>query len=121
VKSNYILHGQAPIVSGSPDKGIFFTDMVADNSFWSEEGAKPNDVIKEVNGKEVTLLNANTVLQEVYAWQEGQDVHVKLLRDGKEIVIKTKAKQPYSKGSKLSVKKNATDKQNNLRNAWLKG
>jgi len=121
VKSNYIVHGQVPIVSGSPDKGIFFTDMVADNSFWAGEGAKANDVIKEVNGEEVTLMNANKIFQQVFGWQEGQDVHVKLLRDGKEVVIKTKAKQPYSKGFKLSVKSGATDKQNTLRNAWLKG
>jgi len=121
VKANYILNNGVPIVSGSPDKGIFFTEAVSANSFWAGEGVKPNDIIKEVNGTEVTLQNANTIFQEVFMWTEGKVINVKLERDGKEIIIDTETSQPYTMGKTLMPNPNATEKQINLRRAWLKG
>jgi len=121
VKANYIIQNGAPIVSGSPDKGIFFTDAVSANSFWAKEGVLPNDLIKMVNGTEVTLMNANTIFQEVYAWEEGKDIEVKLMRDGKEVIIKTKTYQPYTTGEKLMPSSDASEAQIALRKAWLKG
>ncbi len=121
VKANYIMNNGVPIVSGSPDKGIFFTEAVSANSFWAGEGVKPNDIIKVINGTEVTLQNANSIFQEVFTWTEGKVINVKLERDGKEIVIDTEASQPYTMGKTLMANPNATEKQNNLRKAWLKG
>lgn len=121
VKANYILNNGVPIVSGSPDKGIFFTEAVSANSFWAGEGVKPNDIIKEVNGTEVTLQNANTIFQEVFMWTEGKVINVKLERDGKEIIIDTETSQPYTMGKTLMPNPSATEKQINLRRAWLKG
>ncbi|PWH82087.1 peptidase M61 [Algibacter marinivivus] len=121
VEANYILINGAPIVSGAPDKGIFFIDSVLENSFWKEQGAQPNDIIKSVDGKEVTLQNANAVLGEVFGWKPGRDIEVVLERDGKEVVIKTTTTQGYTTGKAIKVKENATDAQNALREAWLKG
>jgi len=95
VEANYILMDGAPIVSGAPDKGIFFIDTVLKNSFWKEQGAQPNDVIKSINGKEVTLQTANAVLGEVFGWTPGKDIEVVLDRDGQEIIIKTTTTQGY--------------------------
>jgi C-terminal processing protease CtpA/Prc len=91
------------------------------NSFWKEQGALPNDIIKSVDGTEVTLQNANKVLGEVFSWKPGRDVEVVLERDGQEIVIKTTTTQGYTKGKALKVKENATEAQNKLREAWLRG
>ena len=121
VKANFILNAGRPIVGGDPIKGIFFSDLVSKNSFWIEQGAKPNDVIKEINGTKVTLQNANTVFQDVFGWQVGQDIEVKLDRNGEEIIIKTITTQPYSKGQELKEISGATSEQVNLRKAWLKG
>jgi len=121
VKANYIMNNGVPIVSGSPDKGIFFTEAVSANSFWSGEGVKPNDIIKVVNGTEVTLQNANSIFQEVFTWTEGKVINVTLERDGKEVIIDTETSQPYTMGKTLMPSTKATDKQNNLRKAWLKG
>ncbi|TXE11939.1 peptidase M61 [Seonamhaeicola algicola] len=122
VKTNYILMEGMPIVGGDGQKGIiYFSDMVAKNSFWTEQGALPNDVIKTINGTNLTLQNANTVLQEVFLWEEGQDIEVVLVRDGKEITIKTKTTQPYTTGKKIVELGNVTNAQKALRKAWLKG
>ncbi|GAA4237777.1 peptidase M61 [Postechiella marina] len=122
IETNYILMNGAPIVDGDGQKGtIFFSDMVAQNSFWVENGVKPKDVIKTVNGTKLTMLNANQVLQGILGWRVGQEVEVVLERDGKDVVIKTKATQPYTKGEALIEKSNATASQIALREAWLRG
>ena len=121
IEANYIIINGAPIVSGDPTIGVFFIDSVLENSFWKEQGAMPNDVIKSVDGAEVTLQNANKVLGEVFSWKPGRDVEVVLDRDGQEIVIKTTTTQGYTKGKALKVKENANEAQHKLREAWLKG
>lgn len=121
VKGNFIMDGNTPIVSGDPEKGIFFTELVENNSFWTENGVKANDVIKQVNGAEVTLQNARTIFQKVYGWEIGKEIEVKLDRAGEEIVIKTITTQSYTIGKKLGQNPNATEEQIGLRKAWLKG
>jgi len=61
---------------------------------------KPNDVIKEIEGTVVTLQNANQVFGVVFSWQPGQEVEIKLDRNGEEIVIKTTLTQSYTIGKK---------------------
>ncbi|NNC50192.1 MAG: peptidase M61 [Flaviramulus sp.] len=122
VEANYILMNGVPIVSGNPQNGtIFFVDSVLNNSFWAEQGAQPNDVIKSIDGTELTLQNANKVLQEVFMWKPGKEIEVKLDRDGEEVVIKTVTTQAYTTGEGIMEKKDATDAEKELREAWLKG
>jgi len=122
VKANYLLINGAPIVSGDGQTGtIFFNASAEKNSFWAEQGVKANDVIKMVNGQEVTLQNANAIFQEVYGWQPGKEIEMKLDRNGEEINIKTTLTQGYTTGNKLQAKPDATKTQVDLRNAWLKG
>ncbi len=122
VKANYLLINGTPIVSGNGQTGtIFFTALAEQNSFWAEQGVKANDVIKMVNGQEVTLQNANAIFQEVYGWQPGKEIEMTLDRNGEEIIIKTALTQGYTTGNKLQAKPDATKAQVDLRNAWLKG
>tara|TARA_R110001583_G_scaffold162386_3_gene314597 strand:- start:2482 stop:4374 length:1893 start_codon:yes stop_codon:yes gene_type:complete len=122
VETNYILMNGMPIISGDPQKGtIFFSDMVAENSFWTEQGALPNDVIKSVDGTNMTLQNANQLLQGIFMWKPGQDIEVKLDRNGEEILIKTVTTKTYTNGQGIMEKADATDAQKALRQAWLKG
>ncbi|WAC02548.1 hypothetical protein N7U66_02265 [Lacinutrix neustonica] len=100
---------------------IPFSEAVKDNSFWTENGVIPGDVIKTVDGKALTLQNANEILTEVFMWKPGREVDVRIDRKGEEIVVKTTLTQSYTMGSKLTVDENATEKQNALRTAWLKG
>lgn len=122
IETNYIMMNGAPIVSGNPNEGtIFFTDMVLENSFWKDNGAQPNDVIKTIDGTDLTMLNANQVLQAVFMWKPGKEVEVKLLRDGKEVIIKTKTTTTFTMGEGILEKADATPKQKTTRDAWLKG
>lgn len=122
VETNYILMDGRPIVDGDAQTGtIFFSDAVTENSFWVENGAKSGDIIKSIGGEELTMTNANQLLQQVFSWKPGDDIHVVLVRDGQEIEIKTKATKTYTTGSKIVSKENATDKEKAIREAWLRG
>ena len=122
IEANYILMNGAPIVSGDPQSNsIFFTEMALENSFWVAQGIQPNDVIKSINGNELTLQNANEILQEVFFWKPGQDILVVLDRQGEEIIIDTTTTQGYTLGKGLIEKSDATEAQIVLREAWLKG
>ncbi len=122
VATNYIQNSGALIVAGNQSKGtIFFTELVEENSFWADNGAKPNDDIIEINGTKLTLQNANSILGSTLQWQEGDDVEVKLGRAGEEVMIKTKITKSFTNGKKLSVADNPSKEQLDLRNAWLKG
>lgn len=122
VKTNYIQGNGALIVSANQGEGtIFFTDNVLGNSFWKEQGVLPNDIIKSIDGTAVSLQNANQVFQNVFSWQEGQDINVILTRDGQDVVIKTTLTPTFTTGKGLQPKEDATAAQIELRNAWLKG
>ncbi|GAA4951200.1 peptidase M61 [Algibacter agarivorans] len=122
IETNYILMNGVPIVSGDGQKGtIFFTEAVLENSFWAEQGAQPNDVIKTIDGTNVSIQNANQVLQQVFHWKSGKDVEVILERDGEEIIIKTATTKTYTTGKGIFEKADTTDAQKALRKAWLKG
>lgn len=122
VKTNYLQNDGVLIFA--PDMAtmsIPFSEAVKNNSFWAENGVLPGDVIKTIDGKALTMANAQQMLTEVFMWKPGREVDVRLDRNGKEIVVKTTLTQSYTTGSSLAVDPNATPKQNALREAWLRG
>ena len=121
VETNFIQNGGGLIVAPNENGEIIFNPLVEDNSFWKEQGVLPNDVIKEIGGVEVTMQNAQAVFTEVFMWQPGGEINVKLIRGEEEIIIETVLTQSYTTGNGLRVKESSTEAQTNLRNAWLKG
>ena len=122
VKTNYIQNAGALIVTPNAETGtINFNGLISQNSFWNNAGAKDGDIIKEIDGTEVTMATANQIFTKVFMWQPGTDIEVKLDRGGEEVVIKTTLEQSYTVGKSLHSKANASDAQKALRNAWLKG
>ncbi|WP_458626856.1 M61 family metallopeptidase [Winogradskyella sp. PC D3.3] len=123
VETNYIFAGGQNIIFEADQlKGeIFFSPMALNNSFWKGQGIVAGDVIKKVNGKELTLINANDVILSMFEWKEGQEITVDLERDGKPIVIKTTLTKAYAPAESIVEDENATTEQQALRSAWLKG
>ena len=122
VETSFVLNGGDLIIAGNPQYGtIFFTEEVKDNSFWNDLGVKPGDIIKTIDGTDLTMQNANTILQQVFMWTIGQEVSVKLIRAGQPVEINTTTVQSYTKGEVLKSKTNVTKEQMDLRQAWLKG
>ena len=122
VKTNYIQAGGEFIFGADQEKGeIFFSEKALENSFWKEEGIQPKDIIKEVNGSELTLANAQQVLGAMFQWQPGQEVELKLVRNGEPVTFKATLTQAYAMSQSVVEDENASKSQIETRNAWLKG
>lgn len=122
VKTNAVQNNGTLILRGSRENGtIYFTEEVENNSFWHENGALPGDVIKEIDGTEVSMDNANGLIGTAYSWVPGQEIEVKLDRNGEEIIIATEYAQSYTQGIKLGRKEEASEQELQLLDAWLKG
>jgi predicted metalloprotease with PDZ domain len=122
VETSYIQDGKGFIFDGDQEKMVIvFSDGVKNNSFWRDQGVLPGDAIKSVNGEAMTVVNARAMIGGMYQWKPGQGINVVLNRDGKEIVIEAILTQSYTMAEKLEEVENATAKQIEIRNAWLKG
>jgi predicted metalloprotease with PDZ domain len=122
IQTNYIMNNGALILRGSQENGtIFFSEAVAQNSFWHENGVLPGDVVKEIDGTIITLENANAAVGAAYGWTPGQKVEVKLDRNGEEIIIAKELTPSFTTGRKLGRKEGATEKELELLEAWLRG
>ena len=56
---------------------IPFSEAVKNNSFWAENGVLPGDIIKTIDGKALTMANAQQMLTEVFMWKPGREVDVR--------------------------------------------
>ncbi|WP_178988849.1 M61 family metallopeptidase [Winogradskyella schleiferi] len=123
VETNYIFAGEQNVIFDADQaKGtIFFAPMALQNSFWKSQNIQAGDVIKKVNGMDLTMANAQQVIGGMFMWKEGQDITMDLERDGKPVSIKTTLTKPYATGESIVEDENATDAQKALRAAWLKG
>jgi predicted metalloprotease with PDZ domain len=122
VETNLVQNDGALIFGANQENGtIYFNNLVTQNSFWNDNGVQANDVIKSVDGEEVTMMTANTVFQKVFMWQPGKEINVVLDRGGEEVVIETTVETSYTIGKSLVDNPNATETQKALRKAWLKG
>jgi predicted metalloprotease with PDZ domain len=122
VETNLVQNDGALIFGANQENGtIYFNNLVTQNSFWNDNGVQANDVIKSVDGEEVTMMTANTVFQKVFMWQPGKEINVVLDRGGEEVVIETTVETSYTIGKSLIDNPNATETQKALRKAWLKG
>ncbi|WP_179344846.1 M61 family metallopeptidase [Winogradskyella ursingii] len=123
VPTNYIFAGgQNIIFDGDREKGVItFTDMALKNSFWKAQGVQAGDVIKKVDGTDLTLANAQQVIGGMFGWQVGQDITMSLERNGEPIEIKATLTPATAMSTGLIEDENATEAQKELRSAWLKG
>ncbi len=121
VETNFIFSGgQNIIFDANPQKGeIFFKNNALDNSFWKSQNIQVGDVIKKVNGSDLTLETAQQTIGMMYSWQVGQDITMELERDGETILIEATLTKPMAVSKSIVEDENATSEQVAVRNAWL--
>lgn len=122
IETNYLENSGVLLFAGDQETGkVYFSENVLENSFWKEIGVQPDDEIAEINHKVLTVQNANRILGETYGWKTGDDLHVKLIRSEKEVLINTKIKKAFTESLLLKKQENSSDAQEKLRWYWLKG
>lgn len=120
VETSYVQSSKGSVFAADQDKGtLFFSSNASDNSFWYENGVQENDVIKTVNGTEVTLENARSIIMKMYRAAVGDDINVVLERNGEALIINTKLTQAYTTKVDIVENPQANSYQIKLRNWWL--
>ena len=125
IPGNYVLTrgGQGPpmVSLDQENKVIRFNEWVKRNAFWTDQGALPDDIFREINGQKITLENAEKIfVEQVARWEPGTEIEVKLERDGKDVVIHATTTPVFDEENVIRPIENPTDKQVQTRNAWLK-
>ena len=116
---NPFLNGTSASISGIPaTKEIVVRANTDLTPFLKAMGAKGDDVILSLNGKEYNLDSISEMMQSVQAWKEGETVTMKIKRAGKEQTLTGKAIIPITESQGYNA---ADASKNNLRQAWLKG
>lgn len=122
IETNFVMNDGALIFQPDMEKKVIrFNGLVKDNSFWNDQGVLPQDIVKEFNGEVVVMETAQQQFMKLYMLQPGAEIEMKLERDGEDVIIKATAEQSFTTGVTLIPDEKATQKQIDLRNAWLKG
>ncbi len=119
VPVNVFLKGQSPYITIKPGtKDIIVINGRDLNAFMNNMKLEGGDMIKEINGKAYNLDNIYDMIMESQEWKEGDQVTIKINRDGKDMTLKGKVIMEHEEVEGFM----ATDESKKaLREAWLRG
>ena len=116
---NPFLFKKSAGITGNPStKEILIKNNTELSPFLTSLGLKGDDVITAVNGTEYNLDKLSEMMVAAQNWKEGENITLKIKRDGKEQTFSGKVSFSYeeSEGYHLVDTKKAA-----LKEAWLKG
>jgi predicted metalloprotease with PDZ domain len=119
VPENPFLKGQTPYVTIKPNtKDIVVMNGIELNNFMKGLKLEGGDVITNINGTDYNLDNIYELIMGSQQWKEGDDITVKIIRDGAKKTMEGKVALDYKQAEGFI----ATDPSKKpLRDAWLKG
>lgn len=116
----FVDNSNQPFISVNAKREIFFTKKT--NSGLTTLGVQTNDVLKAVNGEEISLQNANMIIGKSFAWKAGDTINFEVVRDGKTIKLEGIAIVPQTEQVGFVIEELSADNpKTKLREAWLKG
>lgn len=123
-QTGYFLDGEVPFidVDQTNDNAIFIRKGIELNSFFKELGIQGGDVVKSINGTAINLESIRPIIGQSFGWKPETEINMVLQRGEEEIVIEGKVgATPVMEAQNIVPMDNASDEQNKLREAWMKG
>uniref|UniRef100_UPI00404974F0 M61 family metallopeptidase n=1 Tax=Flavobacterium sp. TaxID=239 RepID=UPI00404974F0 len=119
VAGNPFLKGQTPYITVDPTtKEIMILPSIELNSFMTTLGLQNEDKILAVNGTKYNLDNIYDLVLGSANWKDGEDMTIKIKRNGNEQELKGKVNMP----KEIQEGYQSTDiSRKSLSEAWLKG
>lgn len=115
----FIIDQQTIFINVNPEtQEIYFQNMDLNTSL-VELGVRPGDVLKSVNGTEVTLQTIQQIIMQSTQWTPDTDLAMTLSRNGEEVKLQGKVGTPLYPQQKLMEAGDASGEQIQLRNWWL--
>ncbi|MGB5700898.1 peptidase M61 [Muriicola sp.] len=118
----YFYLGQEPYIDANPANldAIFIRKGMELNSFFKDLGAKGGDIIKNINGTDITLESMRGIVGQSFGWDADKEISMRVDRNGKLLELKGKAGTPTYKERSLDVEETPSAAVLALREAWLK-
>ncbi len=126
VESGYFLtdlENQIPFIDVDPaDTDIIFVrEGIPLNTFFQGLGARGGDVIRQINGTDITLEGIRMIIGQSFAWTPETEVTMVVERDGQTLTLQGRAGKPTYLQTRIASDPDASEAQLRLRQAWLKG
>ncbi|MFT4832794.1 MAG: putative metalloprotease with PDZ domain [Psychroserpens sp.] len=122
-ESGYFLNGDIPYidVDESKDIAIFIREGITLNNFFNDLGAKGGDVIKNIDGVDISLETIRPIIGASFGWSADKEIQMVVVREGQEMTLSGAVGTPMVKLETIVPMENATVEQVALRNVWMKG
>ncbi|MEJ1222723.1 M61 family metallopeptidase [Sediminicola sp. 1XM1-17] len=122
-ESGYFLNGDIPYIDVDQNNGdaIFIREGIVLNSFFNDLGAKGGDVIKSIDGAEISLETIRPIIGASFGWSADKEIEMVVVRNGQELKLSGKVGVPKVKLMTIVPMEDATPEQVKLRNIWMKG
>ncbi len=98
---------------------IFIQKGMELNSFFKDLGAKGGDVILELNDTRITLDSMRVIIGESFGWDAEKEIRMKVLRDGRPLILSGKAGTPTYTERRIVDMEGAAQEALALRDSWL--
>ncbi len=124
ISSGYFLkdlESQIPYIDVDPDNTdiIFIREGFPLNTFFTGLGAQGGDIIKNINGTDITLEAIRTVIGQSFGWTADTDVTMVVERDGEMLTLEGKAGTPTVTEKGIFEDSEASAEAVALRKAWM--
>lgn len=118
----FFLNQEIPFIDVDPanNNAVFIREGISLSSFLNDLGVKGGDVIKRINGTNITLETIRPILQESITWSPETKLTMIVKRGEEEISLQGTAGAPVVVVESISLLDEATKAQNALREAWMK-
>ena len=121
-QTGYFFDGQVPYIDVDieNDSVVFIRDGIKLNSFFNDLELKGGDVLRAINGEKITIESLRPIIGESFSWTPEKVIEVTVERNGEMVTVKGTVGSPMKMVKKITLIKDATEKEVSLRNAWLK-
>lgn len=121
-QTGYFLDGENPYIDVDPENGnvIFVRDNIPLNTFFSNLGLMGGDVIKSINGTDITLESIRPIIGASYSWTPETKITMAILRKEEPLAVEGVAGTATVNVQELVPVQGVSNDFSKLRNAWLK-
>ncbi|MDT0677496.1 peptidase M61 [Autumnicola musiva] len=121
VPVDYLLKDQStPYITVNASGSILVRNDIELNTFFTDLGLQGGDVIREINSVAYTRENIYDLVMASQNWNEGDQIEVKITRNGEDMVLEGPMVAAKAPGMRLTEIPSAGSQQIELRHTWLK-
>ena len=117
------MNGDVPYIDVDQDNNnaIYVREGIALNTFFIDLGAKGADVIKAIDGVEISLETIRPIIGASFGWSPDKEIQMMVEREGQQLILTGTVGTPMVKLETIVPMDDATAEQVALRNVWMKG